>query len=105
MPKLINWNLIGEPLNWAVVFLIATVWLFAFHTIMVGFSNMSGQDDAIGGSGPGTVAAPVPATDLFQSMVGGLGSVPAPLQTFPQGNNLSDAFDGRYAEDNYGINY
>ena len=66
MPKLINWNLIGEPLNWAVVFAIATVWLLAFHTVMTAFSNMSGQD-AIGGGAPGSVAAPVPSVGASTS--------------------------------------
>lgn len=101
MPNLINWTLLKEPLNWAVIFVMATVWLLAFHTIMQAFASMSGQDTIAGGP-PGSVAAPVPSVGGFTTQGG---TVPEPLQTFPQGSNWTETYEAKYAEDNYGINY
>jgi hypothetical protein len=52
-----NRRLIGEPLNWAIVFVIASVWLLAFHVVMQGFTAMQGdkKQASIGGA-PGQVA-------------------------------------------------
>jgi hypothetical protein len=68
MPKLpdkfINWSLIGEPLNWAVIFATATIWLLAFHVIMKGFTAMQGTQGAFS-PGPGLVAAQSTSTGNF----------------------------------------
>lgn len=34
MPKLINWELIREPVNWAIVVLMIAIATFALHLIM-----------------------------------------------------------------------
>lgn len=40
--KFINVELIKNPMNWVVIGLMATVWLFAFHAVMTGYHSMSG---------------------------------------------------------------
>lgn len=100
----VNRALIGEPLNWAVVFVMATIALLGFHVVMQGFGAMQGDQPAIGtGGAPGTIASPDTPTPGFFGYVNA--DVPGPLQTFPQGSNLTDSYDARYAEDNLGINY
>ena len=56
---LINVPLISEPMNWAILFVIATIWLLAFHVIMQGFTAMQGggKQTAIGAA-PGQIAIP-----------------------------------------------
>lgn len=34
MPKLINWALIGNPVNWVIVFSMALIGLVAIHFIL-----------------------------------------------------------------------
>ena len=38
--KFINEPLLSHPMNWVIVWLVATIWLLAFHVIMKGFSSM-----------------------------------------------------------------
>jgi hypothetical protein len=57
--RFFNWGLAKEPLNWAIVFVIATIWLLCFHVIMQGFQALQGgkkPQKAIGGN-PGQIAS------------------------------------------------
>jgi hypothetical protein len=38
-----NVQLLSHPMNWLVVWLVATVWLLFFHVIMQGFKSMQGS--------------------------------------------------------------
>lgn len=62
--KYFNTALAKEPLNWAIVFVIATIWLLAFHAVMQGFSAMQGKGGAIGAP-PGTVNIQTSSTGVF----------------------------------------
>lgn len=99
----INKALISEPLNWAVIFVMATVALLGFHVLMQGFTAMQGQPTIGTGGSPGTIASPSTPTPGFFGYANT--DLPGPLQTFPQGSNLTDSYDAQWAEDNYGINY
>jgi nicotinamide riboside transporter PnuC len=57
--KWLNLTLLKEPMNWGVVFLVATVWLLLFHVIMQAFGAMSAGGN--GTSAPGSGQA-LPAT-------------------------------------------
>lgn len=63
--KWINWALVKEPLNWAVIMVTATIWLLAFHVIMKGFGAMSGQTAF--SPGPGLTASPSSSTANFET--------------------------------------
>jgi hypothetical protein len=101
--KWINWQLISEPLNWAVLFAVATIWLLAFHTIMKGFGAMQGQ--AAFSPGPGLVAAQPSSTGAFsQAGATGPGST---LNNFFGGSvaagdgTWTDSYDAQFAQDGW----
>jgi hypothetical protein len=87
MERFINMGLIKEPMNWGIVFIVASIWLLAFHVVMTGFNAMrSGPGVPMG---PGTGQARSPAvTSPAASMLGGAGSV------------WTDSYESKYAEDN-----
>ena len=66
--KFINWTLVSEPMNWAVVFAVASIWLIFFHVVMKGFGAMQGQP-AFGSPAPGMIAAPTASnTGIFSQL-------------------------------------
>ena len=102
----INWPMAKEPLNWVIVGVIASIWLFAFHAVMTGFGAMAGggTGQAIGGGGPGTVAAPAaPGTVGMFAMPGSQGGGPLfdGNQWWGTAATWTDDFDSRYAEDGW----
>jgi len=67
MLRFINVPLISEPLNWGIVFLIATIWLLAYHHVMVAFMAMqqgSGGAPAAPGSGQA-----IPPSNMMPAML------------------------------------
>lgn len=110
MPKLpdkfINWTLISEPLNWAVLFAAATIWLLAFHVIMKGFGAMQGQ--AAFSPGPGLTAAPGPSSTGVFSRPGSLsGKAGNSMNNFYGGGvaagdgTWTDGYDAQFAQDGW----
>lgn len=66
--KFINWTLISEPMSWAVVFAIASIWLIFFHVVIQGFTAMQGGQTSFGAGAPGQVLAPSAAnTGVFSA--------------------------------------
>lgn len=103
--RLINTRLLFEPMNWAILFVFASIWLLAGHVLMQGWSAMaSGAQPAIGAA-PGQVATGGGQTSVF-SGPGILSSLaPANLDQF-QGAGSSPWTDGgeaRWGEDGYSI--
>lgn len=64
----INRGLVSEPLNWGIVFLMATIWLLAFHFVMTGFTAMQGSANAVPAA-PGSGQA-IPPSDMMPALSG-----------------------------------
>jgi hypothetical protein len=79
-----NQKLLGEPLNWLIVGVIATIWLMLFHVVMKGFAGMKSAGDG-SPNVPGQTASP---------QVGGAYAGP---QTSPSDVGLSSWTDGTEA--------
>jgi len=71
--KFINWTLIESPMNWAVIFAVATIWLLFFHVVMQGFTAMQGGQTSFGAGAPGQVLAPSASNTGVFSGPGSLG--------------------------------
>lgn len=104
----INWPLIKEPMNWAIIGVIASIWLIAFHFVVSGFTAMQGSvvGQSIGGGGPGTIAAPQAGGSVVGmfAVVGntGAGAMDSTSSSwFGTDNNWSDGFEAKYAEDGW----
>jgi hypothetical protein len=103
LDRLFNFALAKEPMNWAIVFIIATVWLLAFHSVMVGFGAMQAPTQGAFG-GPGQVAAPIPDVTQGFSQPGLLGGTQAAAMSSFFGSGASPWTDGaesKYAEDGW----
>jgi hypothetical protein len=99
--SLINTRLLGEPLNWAIVGVVATIWLFAFHIIMQAFGNMQSTVQGAIGAAPGQVAAPATAVSVFSAPgIMGTGSVALPgLFDGGAATVWTDGYEARYPSD------
>ena len=53
--KLINRNILLEPMNWLIIGVIATLWLLAFHAVMQGFTAMQAKETPLT-TAPGQVS-------------------------------------------------
>lgn len=97
----LNLALLKEPMNWAIVSIIATIWLLAFHVIMQAWTAMVSPQQSIGGAGPGTIAAPV-TTSFSQGglLASGGGSS---LSAFVGGgaSPWTDGAESKWAEDGW----
>ena len=40
MPKLINWEILSHPYNWALIGLVALMWLFLFTMLVQPFEQL-----------------------------------------------------------------
>jgi hypothetical protein len=101
-----NWFNVGlakEPMNWAIVWMMATLSLLLFHVVMVGFGAMQGSQDTFGG--PGQIASPVDATHAFA--IGGSNVTGNDLPAFAGGGPQiwTDGTESRYAEDGFTYNF
>lgn len=99
----VNTRLLGEPLNWAIVFVIATIWLLAFHVVMTAFSAMQTTKTTPFNAAPGQVAAQTPSSAAFSMpgvLAGGATQVPG---LFDGGATAmwSDGSESRYGEDGW----
>jgi hypothetical protein len=103
--RFINRPLISEPLNWAVIFVVATLWLLAFHTIMKGFTQMQGNAGSFANTA-GLVAAPIASNPGAFSVPSGLAAPAYNMvslsQWGPQGAHYwTDDTEAKYAEDGW----
>jgi hypothetical protein len=101
LDRWLNLALLKEPMNWAIVGVIASIWLLAMHVVMQGFGAMASPGPAIGGAGPGTISAPVATAFSAGGMLaGGFGS---DLSSFVGGGSSSwvDGAESAYAEDGW----
>jgi hypothetical protein len=103
MDRFFNWTLAKEPMNWAIVSVIATLWLLLFHVVMTAFGAMKAP--AQGAFAPGTIASPLAnAASGFSTpgTLGGAGGGPdlGPFQG--QGAQFwTDGYESKYAEDGW----
>jgi hypothetical protein len=59
----VNQKLLFEPLNWAIVWIAASIALLLFHVLMQGFGAMQTTSQGAFG-GPGQIAAPTATADI-----------------------------------------
>jgi hypothetical protein len=106
----INWPLVKEPLNWAIVGVVASLWLLVFHLVMTAFGAMQGNSgvnqQAIGGGGPGSIAAAQAGGTVSQTFSipgnAGMGDVPVTSTSWFGNDNIwTDGFESKYAEDGW----
>lgn len=100
-----NGRLAGEPLNWLIVGVVASIWLMLFHVIMQGFSAMQGRPAF--GSGPGTISMNEPVAAAFsQPSVMAQDRGPGALGAFIGGATpiWTDSYESKYAEDGWVAN-
>jgi hypothetical protein len=110
LDRWLNIGLLKEPMNWGIVFAIASLWLIAMHVVMQAWAAMiaPGGQGAFGG--PGQVAAPVPdVTAMFStpSLFGLAGGADADIGSGFYGAGMSSWTDGsesKYAEDGWAAN-
>ena len=59
-----NIALAKSPMNWAIVFVVATIWLFFFHIIMQAFDAMKQGPQTAFSAAPGQVSSPTAAANF-----------------------------------------
>jgi hypothetical protein len=106
LDKVINVGLIREPLNWAIVFIFASISLLGFHTAMQAFTAMQGGGQSsfnspgqiaiasspVAFAGPGQLANSAAPDGLSRWTGGGLAG----------GDGLwTDGVEAKYAEDGW----
>lgn len=106
LDRWLNVSLIKEPLNWAIVWVMASVALLLFHTVMQAFGAMRSTSSFGGGPAPGTVAIQTP--DSIYAQPGTLaGSRGSSLSSFwagglNRGDGVwTDGAEAKYAEDGW----
>jgi hypothetical protein len=102
-----NWDLAKEPMNWAIVFVVATIWLLLFHVIMTAYTAMTlpAAQQAVGG--PGQVASPT-ASSAGYSAQGTLSASPPQIPGLFTGGGTqvwTDGTESKYAEDGWTAAY
>lgn len=105
----INRPLIKEPMNWAIIGVIASIWLIAFHFVVSGFTAMQGSvvGQSVGGGGPGTIAAPQAGGSVVGmfAVAGNTGVANFRSDTssswFGGDTFWTDGFEAKYAEDGW----
>jgi hypothetical protein len=99
----VNTRLLSEPLNWAIVFIVATIWLMAFHVVMTAFSAMQTTKTTAFATAPGQVTAQSPSGAMFSTpglLAGGATQVPG---LFEGGGPAvwTDSSENRISEDGW----
>jgi hypothetical protein len=99
LERWLNIRLLTEPMNWAIVFVIATIWLLAFHTVMTAYQAMSGPKNQPAFGNPGQIAAPTAGTTGAFSAPG----IDNPSTSVFAGGAMTwtDGSESRYAEDGW----
>jgi hypothetical protein len=98
-----NVRLIKEPMNWAIVFVIASIWLLLFHVIMTAWQAMVSPPAQQAVGGPGQVSASSSSSGAF-STPGTLSASPPQIPGLFVGGASSSWTDGtesKYAEDGW----
>lgn len=100
-----NTGLARHPLNWMIVFTVATIWLLLFHVLMTAWQAMVGAAPSSAAPDAIASATPVPnvaATFSQTSVLADVG-VPGGLGTIAGGGVQiwTDGLEGRYAEDGW----
>lgn len=98
--KFFNAALAKQPMNWAVIWIFASLWLLLFHVVVQGWLGMLNGKRATISAAPGQVAVQADATNVFSQS----GTASIDLATFlPTGSLSQWADDGvsRYPEDGY----
>lgn len=99
-----NLRLLSEPMNWAIVFIFATISLLGFHTAVQAFTAMGLPGPAIGAA-PGQLAIQSSGTSMFSQpgtlADSGMPDSPAAFQggapmIWTDGNESKWAEDGWY---------
>lgn len=70
-----NVRLLEQPMNWAIVGVVASIWLLLFHVVMQGFGAMQQSQAPAPSAAPGMAAAPGAAS--AGGSVSGIGMPPA----------------------------
>lgn len=100
-----NTRLLKEPMNWAIVFIVASVWLLLFHTIMQAWGAMTAPVGQAAFGAPGAIASPLPDVTATFSGAGLLaGSYTQTSADRFIGSGMSSWTDGsesKYAEDGW----
>lgn len=103
----INVDLIKEPMNWAIVFVAATIALLLFHVVMTAFGAMQSTTQGAFGGGPGQVMAPqTSSTGVFSgpgTLAQSASAGGTDLAKFygNSGGIWTDGFESKYAEDGW----
>lgn len=104
-----NIALAKAPMNWGIVWAIATLWLLLFHVLMQAWGSFAAAPQGAFGA-PGQIAAPVPDVTSLFSQPGSLASTgggAAALSSFVGGGlaygdgTWADAGVSRFAEDGW----
>lgn len=94
-----NTDLAKQPLNWAIVWTFATLWLLAFHVIMQGYTAMTQGASPVAFNAPGQIAT-IPNVTADFSQPGNSGTNLSPF--LPTGlSNFTDGYESKYAEDGW----
>lgn len=101
-----NWTLAKSPMNWAIVWVIASLWLLLFHIVVLAWHSINGTQAAIE-AGPGQIAMLPDATQAFT--VTAANSTTNDLSAFLPGgptglSSWGDSAVSRYAEDGWTAN-
>lgn len=102
-----NWTLAKQPLNWAIVWVFASLWLLLFHVVMVAWQSMMAPDAVIQAA-PGQVAMLPDVTQAFS--IPGFSDNNSDLALFQAGGGTgmspwgADGVMARYAEDGWAGN-
>lgn len=100
----INPRLLGSPMNWAMIWVVASIWLLLFHTAMTAFGLLQATGRPAFGAGPGQLQAPTAnAPGVFSTpgvLAGGATQVPG-LFTGGGSSSWTDNAEAKYAEDGW----
>lgn len=99
----LNLPMLSAPLNWAIVGVVASIWLFVVHSVMTGFGAMQsgGTGQAVGGGGPGTIAAPGAGTAFAIAGDTGGGLFGDGNQWFGSDPTWGANYEAKWAEDGW----
>lgn len=100
--RYVNVPILKEPLNWAIIWVIASIWLMAFHVIMQAWTAMISPGTATIGAGPGQIAAPIPDVTTQFAVPANYGYGDA-LSVWTGGATTvwTDGSESKYAEDGW----
>lgn len=108
LDRFFNVALAKEPMNWAIVWTVASLWLLAFHVVMQAWGAMAAPATQGAFGGPGQVAPQAVPDVTTQFSVGGTlpmdpGSSLSPF-VGNGGGYWTDGYETKYAEDGWPIN-